>query len=58
MTDRPRKVVVCRPEDHAVVNAAVMALDYGDVLVRTSPYVPVGQVIVVDDPFKPIDVTP
>ena len=47
-TDRPRKIVVCHPDDFVSVNAAVMALAYGDVLVKPNRYIEVGKVYVMD----------
>lgn len=47
-TDRPRKIVVCHPDDFARINAAVMSLAYGDVLVQVSQAAEVGQAYVID----------
>ncbi len=48
--DEPRKIVVCHPDDFTKVNSAVMALGYGDVLVRIDTYVTApGQVYVIDN---------
>jgi hypothetical protein len=48
-TDKPRKIVVCHPDDFIRINAAVMALAYGDVLVRPNRYVEVGKAYVMDN---------
>jgi hypothetical protein len=47
-TDKPRKIVVCHPDDFAAVNRAAMTLAYGDVLVVRNRYVDVGKSYVMD----------
>lgn len=49
--DQPRRVVVCHPDDFADVNAAVMSLAYGDVLVKPSDCIERGTAYVIDPPF-------
>jgi hypothetical protein len=47
-TDRPRRIVVCHPDDFVWVNKAVMALGLGDVLVMPNRFVKVGTTYVMD----------
>lgn len=49
-TDKPRKIVVCHPSDFPLVNAAVMAMAFGDVLVRPNRFCEVGTTYVMDVP--------
>jgi len=49
-TDRPRKIVVCHPDDFVSVNAAVMSFELGDVLVRPNRYCEAGTTYVMDNP--------
>lgn len=46
--DEPRKIVVCSHEQYPEVQAAVIKLGYGDVLVRPHGLVPSGQVYIID----------
>lgn len=52
-TDKPRKIVVCHPDDFARVNAAVMSLGHGDVLVMPNRYVAAGTSYVMDAEAAP-----
>ena len=47
-TDKPRKIVVCHPDNFTEVNATVMAMALGDVLVQTNQYCPVGMTYIMD----------
>lgn len=46
--DKPRKIVVCSPDQFAEVHRAVMDLHLGDVLVQSNRYVDAGQVFILD----------
>jgi hypothetical protein len=48
-TDKPRKIVVCHPDDFVRVNAAVMAMHLGDVLVRPNRHAEAGRAYVIDN---------
>lgn len=48
--DEPRKVVVCHPNIYPEVQAAVMSLGHGDVLVQPNRWVPDAEQVYVIDP--------
>jgi hypothetical protein len=47
-TDKPRQVVICHPDDFTNVNAAVMKMRLGDVLVQSNRYAEIGRAYVID----------
>jgi hypothetical protein len=56
--DRPRKIVVCSPDQYRDVHEAVMKLGHGDVLVRASTYVECGRVYIIDNDAAGLPPTP
>lgn len=46
--DKPRKIVVCHPDQYIDIQRAVAKLGYGDVLVKPNRYIEPGTAYVMD----------
>lgn len=46
--DKPRKIVVCHPDQYVAIQRAVTQLGYGDVLVQPNKLVDYGKAYVLD----------